>query len=170
MNFKWILGIVKKNNDAILLNVTGLKKFGSLAGFHLPWTVASTISLANPNFGQHPGPFTSTTSGSFPLFEYSPGMLSLFYTKLDLQPSIRSQISISYHNERWVDIASLSPEHRNQKTALQSLSVRHDSRVVGSYHYKIEVLHTAVMLQSWWTSVTDANMGVNLSLIYSYSF
>jgi len=156
------------NNDAILLNLNVEKVFESFAGFQLPWSLEGTLSMANPNFGQHPGPFTSATSADYPLFEYSPGQKRLFYVKSDLFLNDRSRVSISFHKEQWVNIASLPQELRNQKTSLQGLTDQQNSRMVAGYQFEIEALHVAIELQAWWTSVTEDNMGANVSLIYRY--
>jgi len=157
------------NNDAILLNLNVVKVFESFAGFNLPWSLESTLSLANPNFGQHPGPFTTTTSAHYPLFEYSPGQKRLFYIKSDILLNDRSRVSISFHKEQWVNIASLSPELRNQKTALQGLTDQQDSRIVAGYQFELEALHAAIELQAWWTSIVEEHMGANVSLVYRYT-
>ncbi|MCF7923452.1 MAG: hypothetical protein K9M55_12200, partial [Candidatus Marinimicrobia bacterium] len=63
-------------NDAMLLSFSAkheIEWFGALN--QISWG----FSASNPNFGQHPGPFTTTTFAAYPLFEYTPGMKSLAY-------------------------------------------------------------------------------------------
>ncbi len=80
-----------------------------------PGLVSGSISVANPNFGDHPGPFTSATSAGFPLFEHSPGMESMIFLRAEIYPSLKDLVRVSFHSERWLAITSIAPEDRNQK-------------------------------------------------------
>jgi hypothetical protein len=153
------------NSDGLLLSISGEYDFNSILGIGVPGTIEGIASFSSPNFGDHPGPFTSTTSASFPLFEYSPGMLNLIYLKAELHPTAKSQMIIAAHQERWVQISSLSPEDRNQKLALEGLLVKRDNRVVLAYRQEAPKLNSIFHLQSWWDTPNENGLGISLSLI-----
>jgi hypothetical protein len=157
-------------NDAILLNTRLKKKFGSFAGKQIAWTIEGMLSLASPNFGEHPGPFTTATSAKIPLFEGSPGMTSLFYLKSELSPQGRNRLSISWLQERWVNISSLEPDIRNQRALIQTLTSHQDSQLLVSFSREYTSLHTSVLLEGWWVSSTDDIKGAKISIMYNYSY
>lgn len=161
----------EQNSDALLLNVMGQYNFESILSINLPGSFEFALSLANPNFGDHPGPFTSATSMSYPLFETSSGMQNLVYLKSDLYPNSNNSISVSYSRESWVDISSLSPELRNQKAFTQILEVQKDSQISVGYNHVLKALPLSIMLQGWGTTSDTRNTwGSKLSLVYNYSF
>ncbi len=156
-------------SDAMLLNISGIRDMVKVPGLNIPGTVEGALSISNPNFGEHPGPFTTTTSAGFPLFEYSPGMLSLAYVKIVIQPNSLSQISLSAHLERWLETTSLPPPLRNKRSALQALPIKEDSRVMLAYEREIPKLRATISFATWRASDSNnSGMLVSLSTQYPY--
>ena len=122
-------------SDAILLSFSAeheIKAFGQRN--LLNWG----ISAANPNFGQHPGPFTTTTIGMYPLLEYTPGMKNLVYFESRTLLNETWEILIAGHSERWVNISQLAPSLMNRRDELKALSGNSDSRLALGLGYKLK--------------------------------
>jgi len=156
-------------SDALLFNISGMKEFKLIPVLDVPGKLECTISISNPNFGEHPGPFTTTTSAGFPLFEYNPGMLSLAYVKIVLQPNSVSQISLSAHHERWLETSSLSPDLRYIRSALKTLPIKEDSRFMLAYDREIPKLQATLSFATWRASDSQ-NSGMLVSLSTQYPF
>ena len=159
----------KTNSDAILLNIFYQHNISALYMLHVPGNISGTVSLANPNFGDHPGPSTAAVSAGYPLFESTPGMLSLIYLRAEAQPSACSSFSVSYHHERWVAISSLAPGQRNQRSALQTLPIQQDSQLALSFSQELKSLPLSFTINGWWTSLVGQDCGANLILTYHHS-
>ena len=158
-----------KYSDAMLLNFSGLKELTPIPILKIPGSVQGTISVSNPNFGEHPGPFTTTTSAGFPLFEYSPGMLSLVYVKIMVHSNSVSQISLSAHHERWLETSRLSPDLRYVRSALKTLPIKEDSRFMLAYDREIPKLRATLSFATWRSSNSN-NSGMLVSLSTQYPF
>jgi len=156
-------------SDAMLLNINGIRDMVKVPGLSIPGTVEGALSISNPNFGEHPGPFTTTTSAGFPLFEYSPGMLSLVYVKIMVQPNSGSQISFSAHHERWLETSSLSPDLRYIRSALKTLPIKEDSRFMLAYDREIPKLWATLSFTTWQASDSE-NSGILVSLSTQYPY
>ena len=156
-------------SDAMLVNISVMKNLASIPGLNIPAKVEGTISLSNPNFGEHPGPFTTTTSGGYPLFEFSPGMLRLYFLKVQIQPSLNNVIWVSAHHEHWLNISSLPPDIRNKRAVLEILPVEEDYLFLLSFKREINKLHTQVEFQGWRSSESE-NSGILVSLRTLYPF
>jgi hypothetical protein len=122
------------------------------------------FSLANPNFGQHPGPFTASTIGAFPLFEYTPGMKSLYFFKAQLFTERRYQISVSGYSERWLNIKHLSPDKTSLRAELNRLEVNTDSRFSVQSQYKFEKIPLSLSGLGWFEINEENNSGVKLDI------
>jgi len=133
-------------SDAILMCISAENEF-SIFGERslLNWG----FSVANPNFGQHPGPFTTTTSASFPLFEYTPGMKNLAYFESRILMSKAWQILIAGHSEQWVNISQLAPALMNSRTELKSLKVNSDSRLTLGLEYRLKNYPVNLGIEGW---------------------
>jgi hypothetical protein len=157
------------NSDALLLNGIVKSEFTSFAGISIPWSIKASMSIANPNFGEHPGPFTAANSAGYPLFENTPGMMSLIFVETEFEPIVCNLISLSWQNEHWVNISSLPPELRNSRLAILNLEQHQDTQI------KIELRHhslksrTTLHFQGWKSSVAGADYGGMISLIYNLS-
>ena len=136
----------KTNNDAMLLNISALSE---LSIFGSKSQVYYGFSIANPNFGQHPGPFTTTTSGIYPLFEYTPGMKNLVY--LDSRTTISNNwnLNLAAYTEEWVEIMLLSPGDMNDRPKLDSLEIHSDSRFRLGVEYSMNQFPISVELSGW---------------------
>jgi len=156
----------KTNSDGLLFSLSGKYNFNSVIGIGMPGTIEGIASFSNPNFGDHPGPYTSTTSASFPLFEYSPGMLDLIFIDINLHPTTRSKIIVAAHREHWVQISRLPPEVRNQNSALQGLIIKQDNRIILAYEQDLPRMNSILHFQSWWAKPFVKGPGVSLSLVY----
>jgi hypothetical protein len=153
-------------NDALLLNMMYEYRFNSMPMLNLPGTLEATISMANPNFGDHPGPYTSATSGNYSLFESAPGMKSLYFLKTNLECNSTTFLSLSYHYENWVKINNIPPGDRNRKAALERLTGMTDSRATYSLEHHIASMQTDIQISGWLTSNPRAKYGWNVSLTY----
>ena len=120
------------------------------------------FSSANPNFGQHPGPFTTTTSANFPLFEYTPGMTHLAYLQANVSLSKRIECVLGGYTERWVNISQLLPSLMNVRTELDSLKVNSDSRLNLGLEYKLKNYPVNLEFEVW----TGSNSGMRLIIQY----
>ena len=153
------------HNDAMLFNILGTFTPESL--WHGNRCIfLATVSISNPNFGEHPGPFTTATSGIFPLFETSVGLKELYYTNISIKNPKRS-IGISYHWEKWVNIKSLSPGDRNLISLLQTLDNQTDSNV--KFFFKYTGLNkTSFDFEIWNQKYLNSNVGANFRITYNY--
>jgi hypothetical protein len=151
-------------SDAMLLSLSAeneISTFGQRA--LLNWG----FSVANPNFGQHPGPFTTTTSASFPLFEYTPGMKNLAYFESRILMSKAWQILIAGHSEQWVNISQLAPALMNSRTELKSLKVNSDSRLTLGLEYRLKNYPVNLGIEGW--SGSDSGMRLKIQFESNHS-
>ena len=133
-------------SDAILLSLSAENEiitFGQRT--LLNWG----FSTANPNFGQHPGPFTNTTIGMYPIFEYTPGMMNLAYFESMTLMSKGWKILIAGYSERWVDMSQLAPALMNSRTELNGLKVHSDSRLTLGLKYKLKNYPVNFGIEGW---------------------
>jgi hypothetical protein len=150
-------------NDAVLLSLSAeneLNAFGQRSLFN--WG----FSAANPNFGQHPGPFTTTTIGAYPLFEYTPGMKNLYFFDATLFADKAYQLSLSGYTENWVNISELSPDRMNQRDALDQLDVHSDSRFGVELNYNLQKLPLRLGVVGWVGSVKENSSGIKFIFKY----
>ena len=147
-------------NDAMLLNFYGASEVTVL---NQQTSIKYGISLSNPNFGQHPGPSTTTTTGLFPLFEYTPGMQSLYFIEANIFTERRYQISLSGFTEKWLNIAQLSPEQMNLRVELDKLEVNTDSRISVQMNYNFERLPMSLGGMGWFGTDNENNSGAEIS-------
>jgi hypothetical protein len=153
------------HNDAILFNILGNFTpeslwYGNQSNF------LATVSISNPNFGEHPGPITTATNGIFPLFETSIGIKELYYTNISIKNPKRL-IGISYHWEKWVNIKSLSPGDRNLKSLLRTLDNQTDSAVKFYFRYT-GIKKASFGFEIWNQKYLSSSIGVNFQLTYNY--
>lgn len=120
------------------------------------------FSIANPNFGQHPGPFTTTTSANFPLFEYSPGMTHLIFLNTTVALNQRFEGFLGGYSERWVDISQIPPALRNSRNKLEELKINSDSRVSVGLKYKMGKLPINFRATGW----SGSDPGISLRIQY----
>jgi hypothetical protein len=153
-------------NDALLLNTAYEYRSKSLAMINIPATLEVAISVASPNFGDHPGPFTSAASGNYSLFESAPGLKSLYFLKSNLECNSTTFFSLSYHYENWVKINSIQPGDRNRKAVLENLIGMTDSRTTFSLEHHIASIQANIQVSGWFTSNPNAKYGWNVSLTY----
>jgi hypothetical protein len=156
----------KIKNDALLLSINWHNSFSSILGVGYPGFYELVTSFANPNFGDHPGPFTEATSGGYPLFESSPGQINLVGGMLGIEISKIRDVGISIQHEKWVDITSLPPEIRHHKSALKKLPYLYDSRMLVSYQHEITRLRSSVQFQSWISNHHNISRGANISFVH----
>ena len=150
-------------SDAMLLSFSAANEINALGHSNL---INWGFSLANPNFGQHPGPFTTTTIGAYPLFEYTPGMKNLFYFDATLFTDKSYQLSLSGYSEKWVHIAQLSPDLMNQRIELDNLDFYSDYRLsVGATH-KLQQFPLKLGIIAWLGSEEEHSSGVRLNFQY----
>jgi len=146
-------------SDAILLSLSvenEINAFGQRS--LLNWG----FSAANPNFGQHPGPFTTTTFTSFPLFEYTPGMKNLAYFECRTLMKKGWKVLIAGHNERWVNISQLAPALMNSRAELNALKVNSDSRLTLGLEYKLKNYPVYLGISGW--SGSDSGMRLKIQI------
>ncbi len=144
-------------SDAILLSLSTeneISIFGKMNLFNLGF------SAANPNFGQHPGPFTTTTIGLYPFLEYTPGMKSLVYFGSRTLLSETWKILIAGHSERWVNITQLAPSRMNKRAELKALSVNSDARLALGLEYKLKNYPVDIGIEGW--SGSDSGMRIKI--------
>jgi hypothetical protein len=144
-------------SDAILLSLSAeneIKVFGR--GSLVNWG----FSAANPNFGQHPGPFTNTTIGVYPLFEYTPGMKNLVYFESKILMGKEWKIRFAGHSEQWVNISQLIPALMNSRNELGALKVNSDSRLTLGLGYKLKNYPIDVGVEGW--SGSDSGMRLKI--------
>jgi hypothetical protein len=150
-------------SDAMLFSLSAENEINALGKNNLlKWG----FSFANPNFGQHNGPFTTPTIGAYPLFEYSPGMKNLFYFDATLFTDKSYQISFSGYTEKWVNIAQLSPDIMNRRVELDQLDVYSDYRLSIGAKYKLQKLPLRIGIDAWVGSEQEHSSG--LSLYFQY--
>jgi hypothetical protein len=144
-------------SDAILLSLSAehdIKVFGQKNSLNFGF------SAANPNFGQHPGPFTTTTIGLYPFLEYTPGMKSLVYFGSRTLLSETWKILIAGYSERWVNISQLAPSRMNKRAELKALSVNSDARLALGLEYKLKNYPVDVGIEGW--SGSDSGMRIKI--------
>ena len=147
------------NNDALLLS---LLVHNQLSLFGLEHLVNWGFSLSNPNFGQHPGPFTTTTIGLYPMFEYSPGMKNLIFFDSSSRWSDHLSIQFSGHHTNWVNISELSPADMNQRAKLGALETFSDSRISYGLMYEPKQFPMKLGIKGW--SGSDSGLMVEAQL------
>jgi hypothetical protein len=153
------------HNDAILFNFSG--SFTPNNQWHgYRSNFLTTISFSNPNFGEHPGPFTTATSGIFPLHETSVGLKELYYGNISITNETH-QIGVAYHWEKWVNIKSLSPGDRNLKRLLSTLENQTDSTVKLFFRYT-GFKKSILGFELWNTKHFNSSIGINFQLMYNY--
>jgi hypothetical protein len=144
-------------SDAILLSLSIENQIDALGQRSLlNWG----FSAANPNFGQHPGPFTSTTFASFPLFEYTPGMKNLVYFESLTLMGKEWKILITGLREQWVNISQLAPTLMNSRTELEALKVNSDSRLTLGLEYNLKDYPVNLGIDAW--SGSDTGMRLKI--------
>jgi hypothetical protein len=144
-------------SDAILLSLSAENEFTVFGQrSKLNWG----FSAANPNFGQHPGPFTTTTFASFPLFEYTPGMKNLVYFDSRILKGKEWEILFAGHSEQWVNISQLTPALMNNRAELNTLKVNSESRLILGLRYKLNKYPINVGIEGW--SGSDSGMRLKI--------
>jgi len=133
-------------NDALLLN---LSVFNDLEVFGVNSRIIWGFSVGNTNFGQHPGPFTTTTIGMYPLFEYTPGMKDLVFIESNTSLGKTWQFTIAGYSERWVNISELLPSQMNQRADLEELKIHSDSRLLFGVEYRLEQYPIRFKVSGW---------------------
>jgi len=147
-------------NDAMLLSVIARSEIALLgARSEIKWG----LSASNPNFGQHPGPFTTTTVGIFPIFEYTPGMKDLVFIDSKIFIGNTWQFTLAGYNERWVNISKLLPSQMNQRAALKDLIVNSDSRVSVGFTYDNKAFPISCGLVGWFGSDSGISLRTQFS-------
>ncbi len=147
-------------NDAMLLSFYGASEVTVL---NQQTSIKYGISLSNPNFGQHPGPSTTTTTGLFPLFEYTPGIQSLYFLEAKIFTERRYQLSLSGFTEKWLNITQLSPEQMNLRAELDKLDVHTDSRISVQTNYNFERFPMSLSGMVWFGTDNENNSGAEIS-------
>ena len=122
------------------------------------------FSASNPNFGQHPGPFTTTTIGAFPLFEYTPGMKNLYFFDAIFFADRKYQLSVAGYSEKWVNISQLAPYQMNLIAELDQLEVHSDSRLSLKASYRVEKYPLVLGMTGWVGSGSENTQGVKLEI------
>jgi hypothetical protein len=135
-------------SDAILLHGGVQNKM--IVG-DLPVNALIGISVSNPNFGQHPGPFTTATSAQYPLFEYNPGMLSLMFAEFESQLLAHFKTSLGVYSERWVDLSQILPVDRNKRSQLEVLDVNQEFTLSYQLEYQLQNRPLLIGLKNEWT-------------------
>ena len=148
-------------NDAMLLSFYGASEATVL---NQQTSIKYGFSLSNPNFGQHPGPFTTTTTSLFPLFEYTPGMQSLYFIEANIFTERRYQISLSGFTEKWLNITQLSPEQMNLRVELDKLEVNTDSRISVQTNYNFERFPMSLRGLVWFGTYEENKSGAEICL------
>ena len=144
-------------SDALLLSLSARNEFNAFGKRSLlNWG----FSFANPNFGQHPGPFTTTTFARFPLFEYTPGMKHLACFEFRTLMSKEWRILIAGHSEQWVNISQLTPALMNSRAELNALKVNSDSRLTLGLEYKMKNYPVNLGIEGW--SGSDSGMRLKI--------
>jgi len=152
-------------SDAMLLNMTGIyHPSRGIMGYQS--MIEASVSLSNPNFGEHPGPFTTPTNGMYPLFETSTGLKELLFLKIAVNPSIKYLLEFSFHSEKWVLISKIPRDERNIKTALNSLPNISDSLVKLSLTYKF-LSRSTVNVEGWYET-PNSDLGMRLTALYVF--
>ena len=153
----------EENSDALLLSLSienELYVFGQRNV--LNWG----LSVSNPNFGQHPGPFTASLLGIYPLFENAPGMKNLIYIGSQSFIGDAWEVSFVGYSERWVNISELSPAQMNKHEFLDPLDIHSDSRYSLTVHYDLKQLPITVGLSEWIALGVTPSSGYLISLDY----
>ena len=144
-------------SDALLLSLSAESEINAMGKRSLlKWG----FSAANPNFGQHPGPFTTTTSANFPLFEYTPGMTYLAFFKANLLLNKTVECVLGGYTERWVNISQLVPSFMNSRTELNALKVNSNSRLNLGVEYKLKNYPVCFGIDGW----SGSDSGVSLKI------
>ena len=154
-------------SDAMLFSLSGasdLKLLNQQSTFYYG------LSISNPNFGQHPGPYTTTTIGIYPLFEYTPGMQSVYFFEAHLFTERRYQFSLSGFSERWLNINQLSPDQMNLKAELNRLQVNTDSRLSLQTQYKFKSIPLRLSGEGWLGTNNENSSGVKIGLQLNWGY
>jgi hypothetical protein len=159
----------KLYNDAILFSINGKRTYKRILNSSSSGAVEASISLSNPNFGHHNGPFTSATSAGYSFFESTPGMTSNIYLKSIVNFSGNSTIKVSGHHHRWVEIATIPLAERADLAALIPLPIMIDNRILFEYDYNISPLNFIIVASAWQAS-TAGNNGMSLSFEKLFAF
>ena len=147
-------------SDALLFNLSC--HFKSTL-FSSPISIFGGFSASNPNFGQHPGPFTTTTNAQFPLFEYSPGMTSLLFFETDLEFRPETVFFLAFYHERWVDLSDLQPQVRNLRAVLDAQKKRSEKYLIIQLDHGFTKLPLAIGIRGWASSENGSGAQLNLS-------
>ena len=148
-------------SDAILLSFIGES---DIVLFNQQSSLNYGFSMSNPNFGQHPGPFTTTTVGAFPLFEYTPGMINLYFFEAQLFTERRYQLLLSGFSEKWLNITQLTPQQMDLRAELDKLEANIDSRVNIQAQYKFESIPLILNGGGWFGTTIENSSGVKIGL------
>jgi hypothetical protein len=156
-------------SDALLFNLM-LNRYPKTHQLGISsFTLESSLSFSNPNFGDHLGPFTTAASGGFPILQVTPGMLGLVYIKGSILPSLESTLSISFHHEWWKEIGNVPRDQRNNKKILKTLETIRDYRYAVTYQKKITNSGISIQIDSWFDSMRENHGAASLTLIYEPS-
>ncbi|NQV42991.1 MAG: hypothetical protein HQ506_11615 [Candidatus Marinimicrobia bacterium] len=151
-------------NDAMLLSLSAINElelFGHIN--EINWG----FSASNPNFGQHPGPFTTTSFAVYPLFEYTPGMKQLVFVETKTPVGESFHLFLGGYSERWVNIAQLTPELMNKRIELDLLKVYSDSRLSVGFEYDLKNYPLKIGSTGWVGSGTNSSSGFLLNLQFN---
>ena len=147
-------------NDAMLLSVLARSEVDLMgARSEIKWGLAAS----NPNFGQHPGPFTTPTIGLFPIFEFTPGMKTLAYFESKTSIGNEWHFSVAGHAERWVNISQLNASQMNNRAALEALKINFDSRLMLGVEYGLKNYPINIVVAGW----LGSDSGISLRTQFS---
>ena len=155
----------ENNSDALLFNLLGNHEnhfFGRQT--EIKWG----FSVSNPNFGQHPGPFTAPTVGVFPLLEYSPGLQRIGFFDIKCQVDESWHIGASGYSERWLDLRCIAPSMRNKLDQLNLLEQETDHYLgfrVGFRTVALPIMMTAHI----WKQSHNNDLSASVKLNYHWS-
>jgi hypothetical protein len=153
-------------SDAILFhfNVVTNTNYSNWLGNN--YIFEAGLSIANPNFGDHPGPFTSALSGKYPLFEFSPGLQRLAIIKIQAEISNSISFSLVANGENWVEISSLPSDRRNLISDISSLKVINDYKLGTSLIYDIKKIRSKFICESWYSTYFNNANGLRITILY----
>jgi len=118
-------------------------------------------SFSNPNFGQHPGPFTTTTIGFYPMFEYTPGMKHLYWLDGEYEVSKNLVIFAGAHTVDWVQITQLAPSQMNLISELEQLEDNTGSEFTLGLNYKFSKLPLGIGILTWFGDESGFHLSMN---------
>lgn len=150
-------------NDAILLSLSGATQ-QKIYGVENNLKIG--FSISNPNFGQHPGPFTSLTFARYPLLGYLPGMKQLLYVEDTALFTKSLTASLGGIAERWVPISMIAPPKMNDRTQLDSLVEYSDYRITLGINYAVNQTPFRMEVCGWLGSDERSSSGSLISLYY----